>query len=400
MRHCGRRSRRDHGGGLRSLLRGRLRRVGLDKRTALLAFACLPALAACGGHKPAITVGAVEDAAQFGKAQREMRLAADSGMRAIDLSARWHRGERAVGDAQLAGLRRAVAAAAANDIRPIISVYQLSSDTPVGAADRADFASFAASLAHALPDVHEFVVGNEPNIDLFWRPQFTPTGDDAAAPAFEALLVQTYDALKAVDSHVDVIGVGLAPRGSDMPSATRETHSPTAFLTDLARAYRSSGRTKPIMDALSVHPYGESSRIPPTLAHPRVTSIGIADYGKLVNLLTKVFGGTAQPGRDLPLVYGEYGVETTIPTTKAGLYTGREVVATVDEATQADYYVEAIRLAACQPTVSMLLLFHVEDESRLEGLQSGLRYADGSPKSSLDTVRPAALDADTQVCGD
>jgi hypothetical protein len=47
----------------------------------------------------------------------------------------------------------------------------------------------------------------------------------------------------------------------------------------------------------------------------------------------------------------------------------------------------------------MLLLFHVVDESRLEGLQSGLRYADGSRKSSLDTVRSAALDADAHDCG-
>ena len=367
-------------------------------RTVLLALACLPVLAACGGHRPTITVGAVEDAAQFGNAQDEMRLAAGSGMRAIDLSARWHRGERVVADAQLAGLRRAVAAAVANDIRPIIGVYQLSGDTPLTAVDQSDFASFAASLARALPQVHEFVVGNEPNIDLFWRPQFGPAGDDAAAPAFEALLAQTYDALKAVDSHIDVIGIGLAPRGSDVPSATRETHSPTAFLADLARAYRSSGRTKPIMDALSLHPYGESSRIPPTLAHPRVPSMGIADYGKLVKLLGEAFGGTAQPGRDLPIVYGEYGVETTIPAGKAALYSGREVVATVDEATQADYYVEAIRLAACQPTVRMLLFFHVVDESRLEGLQSGLRYADGSPKSSLDTVRTAALDLGGRDC--
>ncbi len=365
----------------------------------LLALVLLPVLAGCGGgQKPELTVGAVEDAAQFGNARMQMRLAASSGLLAIDLSAVWHGGERVVGSAQLAGLRRAVAAAGANEIRPIVSVYQLSRDTPVTAADRTDFASFAASLARALPEVHDFVVGNEPNIDLFWQPQFGPAGADAAAQAFEPLLAQTYDALKAVDSHIDVIGVGLAPRGSDVPAASRETHSPTAFLIDIGRAYRASGRTKPIMDALSLHPYGESPRIPPTLAHPRVSSIGIADYDKLVSLLTQAFGGTAQPGRDLPLVYGEYGVETTIPPAKAGLYTGHEIVHTVDEPTQANYYVEAIRLAACQPTVRMLLLFHVVDEPRLEGLQSGLYYADGSPKSSLDAVRAAALDPVAHDC--
>jgi hypothetical protein len=355
---------------------------------------------ACGSHHSSshFTVGAVEDAAQFGNARQQMQLAADSGFQAIDLSAIWHRGESAVPTAQLAGLRRAVTAAQAKGIRPILSVYQLSGDTPISAADRAAFTSFAVSLVHALPDVHDVIVGNEPNLDLFWRPQFGPAGEDVAASAYETLLAQAYDALKSADSGVDVIGVGLAPRGSDHPSATRETHSPTQFLLDLGRAYRASGRTKPIMDALSLHPYGESPKIPPTLEHPRSTSIGIADYGKLVRLLGTAFGGTAQPGRGLPIVYGEYGVETTIPPAKASLYNGHEVVPTVDESTQASYYVEAIKLAACQPTVRMLLFFHVVDETKLAGLQTGVRYADGSPKASLGAVRTAALAADEHGC--
>ena len=119
-------------------------------------------------------------------------------------------------------------------------------------------------------------------------------------------------------------------------------------------------------------------------------SIGIADYGKLVDLLGRAFGGTAQPGRSLPIVYGEYGVETAIPAAKAALYSGREVVPTVDESTQAFEYTTAIALAACQPTVELLLLFHLEDEPRLEGLQSGVRYADGTPKSSEPRVETAA----------
>jgi hypothetical protein len=360
----------------------------------------LLALTACGsnGSKDRFEVGAVEDAAQFGNAKQQMRLAADSGLRAIDLSAVWQRGETTAPASQLAGLRTAVTAAQTDGIRPIISVYQLSGDTPLTPSDRSDFASFAASLARALPSVHDVIVGNEPNLNLFWLPQFGPGGEDVAAGEFEALLAQTYDALKAVSSSIDVVGVGLAPRGSDEASAVRPTHSPTNFLVDLGRAYRASGRTKPIMDAISVHPYGESPRIPPTLQHTRVKSIGIADYGKLVDLLGQAFDGTAQAGRKLPVIYGEYGVESRIPADKASLYTGREVIRAVSESTQAQYYSEAIRLAACQPTVRMLLLFHVVDEPKLEGLQSGLRYADGSPKSSLESVRAAALTADEHGC--
>src|SRR6185503_288082 len=166
------------------------------------------------------------------------------------------------------------------------------------------FASFAASIPRLIPAVKTVSVGNEPNLNLFWMPQFAADGSDAAAPAFEQLLAATYDALKQVDGDIDVIGAGLAPRGGDEPGG-RPTHSPSRFLLDLGRAYRASGRTRPLMDALSIHVYGETARIPPSLAHPRTTSIGIADYGKLVALLATAFDGTAQPGSKLPVVYGE-----------------------------------------------------------------------------------------------
>jgi hypothetical protein len=109
--------------------------------------------------------------------------------------------------------------------------------------------------------------------------------------------------------------------------------------------------------------------------------------------------GTAQPGATLPIVYGEYGVETSIPRSKAYLYTGREPTTPVDEQTQARYYVDAVAMAERQPTVRMLFIFHVVDETRLEGLQSGTRYADGSPKASEAPVR-AALDAASSTTPD
>lgn len=321
-----------------------------------------------------------------------MGLARSAGFRAIVLSAVWSRGRAA--EADLPALRRAVAAATAAGIEPVLAVYQLSSSTPLDDADRAAFAAYAAALARALPAVRDVIVGNEPNLNLFWQPQFQGAAD-AAAPAYERLLAQTYDALKAADPKLTVIGGALAPHGGDDPTSSRPTHSPTAFIRDLAAAYRASGRRTPLMDAFSIHVYGESPKVPPTLAHPRTTSIGIADYRKLVGLLA-AFDGTAQPGSTLPIVYGEYGVETQVPAAKRSLYTGHEVVAAVDEATQARDYEEAIRLAACQPTVRMLFFFKVADESQLQGFQSGLDYADGSPKTSLAQVKPLI---EHPVCG-
>ena len=367
------------------------------------------ALAGCGGSGGAKTttaappttttapkpqqgllVGAVEDAAKSGDPQRQMKLAAQSGFGAIALSAVWEQGQRTPPPDDLRALKAASAAAAKAGIRPIVAVYQFSSSTPAAPDQRTAFAAYAAAVVKNLPDVHDLVVGNEPNLNLFWMPQFDANGGDAAAASFEQLLAATYDAVKQARSDVEVIGLGVSPRGSDDASSSRPTHSPTQFLRDLGAAYRASGRAKPIMDALAIHPYGETPRVPPTLTHPNTTSIGISDYRRLVDLMGQAFDGTAQKGRTLPIVYGEYGVETTIPPAKQSLYQGHEVVKTVDEATQADYYVKAIQLAACQPTVQMLLLFHVNDEPKLEGLQSGVRYADGSAKTSLPRVRDAA----------
>jgi len=361
-------------------------------RTSLLAVVLVAALAGCGfgSHHHRIVIGAVEDSAKSGDAQAQMQLAADSGFRAIALSSVWSRGLRAPMPSELAALQRATNAAHAAQIRPIVAVYSFSSSTPLTATDRSDFAAYSAALVRDLPDVHDVIIGNEPNLNLFWLPQYDAAGGDAAAESFERLLATTYDAVKEARPDVQVIGAGLASRGSDRPATIRPTHSPTQFLLDLGAAYRASHRDRPIMDALSIHPYGENARIPPSFEHPHTKSIGIADYPKLVGLLGQAFDGTAQRGRDLPIVYGEYGVETTIPADKSSLYTGQELVPTVSEATQARYYESAIRLAACQRTVELLLFFHVQDEPQLSGLQTGVRYADGSPKSSLPAFRRAA----------
>ena len=145
------------------------------------------------------------------------------------------------------------------------------------------------------------------------------------------------------------------------------------------------------MDALSIHPYGDNSSQPPTVAHPLGTTIGVADYGKLVALLGEAFDGTAQPGSTLPIVYGEYGVESQIPASKASLYAGAEPATTrpVDEETQAAYYAQALAMAFCQPNVATVLVFHAQDERERPGWQSGVRYVDGTPKASLPRVTEA-----------
>jgi hypothetical protein len=198
-----------------------------------------------------------------------------------------------------------------------------------------------------------------------------------------------YDAVKKADPDVTVWGGALAPRGIDRPGTGRDTHSPTTFIRDLGRAFRASGRDEPPLDGFAFHPYPASSSIPPDRpTDPNSKSILMADYEeKLRPLLDEAFG----PG--VPVLYSELGVETAIPTAKAGVYEGEEPAQPVDEATQAEYYRRAIELAACQEDVAGLLLFHSHDEPALTGFQSGVYYADGTPKASFEPVREAVRGA-------
>lgn len=150
------------------------------------------------------------------------------------------------------------------------------------------------------------------------------------------------------------------------------------------------------MDALAIHVYGDNSSVAPTVAHPLNTSIGVADYDKLVRLLGEAFDGTEQPGSTLPILYGEYGTETQIPESKAGLYTGTEPTTTrpVTEETQASYYQQALALSFCQPNVVGMLLFLSRDERARAAWQSGVHYVDGTPKTSRARVT-RALDRTT-----
>jgi hypothetical protein len=359
---------------------------------ATLALACA-AFAGAAVAGPSLRVGAVEDAAIWNDPGAEMDLAKLAGFDSIRMTAQWTAGTTVLPAGQVSRLQRAALFASMRGLNPIVSIYNPGgSSAPSDPGARAQFVEFAKTVVTALPWVTTFIVGNEPNSSVYWQPQFDPAGGDAAAKSYEQLLAATYDGIKAARPTATVIGGALDPRGSDAPSGGRQSHSPTTFIRDLGLAYRASGRTAPIMDVFDEHVYADTSALPPSMPHAG-TTIAEGDYGKLVALLGKAFDGTAQRGSKLPIVYGEYGVETTPPADKAHLYTGSETQKTVDEATQARYYAEAFRLALCQPNVIGIMVFHVVDESALGAWQSGPFYADGTPKSSVAAIRTAALAA-------
>jgi hypothetical protein len=362
---------------------------------AVLALA--PAAHAAG---PALLIGATEDAVRsptLADSRAQMDLLRLAGFRGVRVTQVWAPGQTAMSAEDAAILRNVTTAAKLDGVEVLTSVMAYgSATTPLTDQDQADFAAYAASVVTTDPDVRHVIVGNEPNLNRYWLPQFDADGGDAAAAAYESLLAKTYDAIKAVAPQVEVIGGAVSPRGNDNPNGTRLTHSPTTFIPDLGAAYRASGRTTPIMDAFAFHPYEDNSSVAPfDGVHPHSTTVALADYGKLVTLLGTAFDGTAQPGSALPIYYDEFGVETQIPPAKASLYTGTEpsTIHPVDEATQALYYREAVQLAFCQPTVRAIFLFHSVDETDLGRWQSGLYYADGTPKASLTGTKLAIQEA-------
>jgi hypothetical protein len=308
----------------------------------------------------------------------------NAGFGAVGITSFWQPGLDAPPAEEIAVIRGVVERA--GDTRIFLGVYHPgSATTPLTPEARTEFAAYVTAIMRDAPEIRDLIVGNEPNLNRFWMPQFDAEGGDVAAPAYLALLAEVYDAVKRADPELRVWGGALAPRGIDRPNTGRDTHSPTTFIRDLGEAYRASGRDEPPLDGFAFHPYPASSSMPPDRpTDPKSSAILMADYEeKLRPLLDEAFG----PG--LPVLYSELGVETAIPPDKAGLYEGEEPGKPVDEATQADFYRRAIELAACQENVAGLLLFHSHDEPALTGFQSGVYYVDGTPKSSLEPVREA-----------
>ena len=305
----------------------------------------------------------------------------------------WKRGERDLDPGLLSDLQYAIQQASASGIDIYLTLYPDGpSDTPRRAAAQRTFASWAAWIVARLPELRHIVIGNEPNINRFWLPQFGSHGTDVAAPGYVRLLARTYDAIKAVAPSVDVVGGALSHMGINRPGSGRDTQAPQRFILDMGKAYRASGRTRPIMDAFAFHPYLEHADLPPTYKHYSPRIMTIADYGRLVSLLRRAFDGTAQAGSKIPIVYAEFGVESRIPPTLASLYSGTEPATTrpVNESVQAKYYAKAMQMAACQPTVRTFFVFRLVDEQSRGGWQSGLYYVNGSPKRSLDAVEATA----------
>jgi len=324
---------------------------------------------------------------------------ADIGLQEVRMTVQWDDSQPTVIPSQ-DELQGAIDCAVRNDVVPVLAIYPLRPGAIGGKpAAQAQFAAFVALVGTAFPQVTNFVVGNEPNVNRFWQPQYVG-GRDAAATDYEHTLAASYDALKAVRPDAVVWGPAISSRGNDDPYAlSNPSHSPVWFIKDLGDAYRASGRTKPIFDEFDMHPYPPVQDTAPFTRSFQWPQAGAADLGRIKQALWDAFHGTAQPlpaeyggGRSatagLPINLDEAGEQTTVVGHAAPYVHPPETVQPIDEATQAQRYVALARIGECDPDVKSILWFPLIDDGGLsDGFQSGELFADLAHKQSYDALK-------------
>ena len=291
--------------------------------------------------------------------------------------------DRAIPVAELAGLHVALA------------VYPYPPrEIEDGTATPASFASWLTLVAQRYPTVKQYVVMNEPNQPAFLRPQFGAGGANVSAARAGAFLAAGYDALKAVDPAIRVIGLGLSPRGNDQPTApSNVSTSPVRFLAALGAWYRASGRTRPLMDGLSFHPYPNQATDPLERGYAWPNA-GFANLDRIKQALWDAFRDTAQPTtvNGLKLYLDEVGwqVDTSACSATRESRTCRSPTTRRRPASTR----ELVRTAACDPPIAEVNIFGFYDDGpRDTGFQAALNHVDGTPRASAAAVQAAIADS-------
>jgi hypothetical protein len=171
------------------------------------------------------------------------------------------------------------------------------------------------------------------------------------------------------------------------------------FLRDVGKAYKASGRTTPIMDQLSVHPYPNPNAPAdsPDVGYEVLDRYGIPNMDRVKQTVYDAFNGTGQPTtvsavKPLTLVVDEIGWQTD--TTAYSQYVNKENVATVSEQTQADFIKKmAEKYFACDPAVVSVQLFLLADEKYRDGKDANGNVLGGGWQSGLLTAGGSGISA-------
>jgi hypothetical protein len=335
----------------------------------------------------------------------------DLGMTTNVMSIRWDPLDPLGLPANFQDIKAAAGVAAARGVSIILATYQEKNTGITGTPNApAVFAQWLQKVAQECPlCARKVIVLNEPNLQYFFKPTFDGSCRPSSPAAYAQVLAAGYDALKGLDPTIRVYGLGLSPRGNDNCTAVSNVSmSPLYFLAELGKAYKAMGRTRPLMDALSFHPYPSANNQGPGVGY-QWPNVGVPNLDRLKQAFYDAFAGTAQPliGVDSPSARATSGVGNAIKValdelgyqvyTEGGVgYTESENVPAITEALQAEWYADVIARYACDPSVEAINFFHLRDEFDRRRFQSGLLRLDGSARPSYDTVKSAI--AANQTC--
>jgi hypothetical protein len=373
----------------------------------ICAFACIAVLSGAGvsnassgvGSGPFV-VGVTEDSS-LGMDDGGLAMYTQMqsyGLKVIRMSVFW---DGSASFTNKAALARAIPPAVAGGNRVLLAIAPAEGHNNVFSAPNApaNLASFVVQLAQAFPQVQDFIVGNEPNLQRFNFPSWngtTPIGADN----YERALAAAYDALKGFNSSLDVIGLASSPRGNEPTATSNIGIQPVRFVAEMGVAYKASARATPIADNVAFHPYPNPNQTddPPTKGY-QWPNAGLPNLDRMQQAWWDAFNGTGQPvfaeDGTAPKALGSFAKwvldETAyqVPTTLTG-YTGTEPNQTVDESTQAGYYAQLVKMYGCDPSrVAALLFFHWTDETDRARYQSGFARIDGSVRPAAQAVKDA-----------
>jgi hypothetical protein len=214
-----------------------------------------------------------------------------------------------------------------------------------------DFERFATAAARRYPWVRYWLIWNEPNKRLWLRPT-------RAGIYVQHLLNPGYEGIHAVLPRARVGGGVTAPRGGLGGVA------PVVWLRGMAAAHAE-------LDAYAHHPYPSSpGETPSSGGCKNCPSITMATIPKLLILVRRYFGPK-------PVWLTEYGYQTRPPDEFLGVPLKRQAT--------------LLSLAAMRawrlPRVTMLIQYLYRDETAISRFQTGLEFADGRTKPSLQSFK-------------
>jgi hypothetical protein len=209
-------------------------------------------------------------------------------------------------------------------------------------------ADFAYATATKYPWIRRWTVWNEPNLQLFLRP-------NSPRLYVSRLLNPTYRALKAADRRNLVAGGVTSPRKT--PSGL----SPIAWIRGMRAA-------RALLDAYAQNPYAvRPGETPSRGGCWRCAEFTMATLPKLIQEVQRNFGARTR------IWLTEYGYNSKPPSRWLG----------VSNALQARYVGEAALRAYLASRVDLLIHFLVRDEPNPNRWTSGFLTSRGKPKPSF-----------------